>query len=134
MPAVSCSRSQRPLPPPSHLTEHHFLGDLPSSLAGKKKQTDCTVCSKKKGRGRKTTTYICKQCQLPMCITSCFELYHTKVDPHNSTCKVTSLFPLSAPTPFTFVSQLQHHPHLSHHTVPSERNQGLCQISIVCGN
>ena len=30
VPAVSCGRSQRPLPPPSRLTERHMLGDLPS--------------------------------------------------------------------------------------------------------
>ena len=74
-------RLQRQLPPQSRLTERHFPGNLPSTPSGKKRQTECTVCSKKRGRGRKTTTYMCKQCQLPMCITPCFELYHTKVNP-----------------------------------------------------
>ncbi len=26
-------------------------------------------------------TFKCKQCDLPMCVVPCFELYHTKVDP-----------------------------------------------------
>ena len=61
-----------PLPPLARLTERHFPGRLP-------RQTNCIVCSRK--RGRKTTTFCCKQCNLPMCATPCFELYHTKVDP-----------------------------------------------------
>ena len=80
MPAVS-SQSQCPLRPPFCHTEHHFHGDLPSLSAGIKNQKDCTLWGKKKGQGRKTTMYMCKQCQLPMCIIPCFELYHTKVDP-----------------------------------------------------
>ena len=72
---------QRPLPPQSKLTERHFPDHLPCTPSGKKGQTECTVCSKKKGRSRKTTTYMCRQCKLPMCIVPCFELYHTKVDP-----------------------------------------------------
>lgn len=53
----------RPLPPLARLTERHFPGRLPC-------QTNCVVCSKK------------KQCNLPMCVVPCFELYHSKVDPH----------------------------------------------------
>ena len=78
---LSHGRLQRPLPPQSRLTERHFPDNLTCAVPGKKRQTECTVCSRKRGRGRKTTTYMCKQCKLPMCITPCFELYHTKVDP-----------------------------------------------------
>ena len=78
---VSDGRIQRPLPPQARLTERHFPDHLPSTPCGKKAQTDCVVCSKKRGRGRKTTTYMCKQCKLPMCPIPCFELYHTKLDP-----------------------------------------------------
>ena len=42
----------RPLPPPARLTERHCPGRLPH-------QANCAVCSGKKGRGRKTTTYSC---------------------------------------------------------------------------
>ena len=64
----------RPLPPAARLTERHFPGRLG-------RQNNCVVCSGKKGRGRRTTTYSCKQCNLPMCVVPCFELYHTKMDP-----------------------------------------------------
>ena len=80
MPRASGSAA-RSLSPPACLTERHFPGRLSAGEAGKQRQTNCVVCSGKKGRGRKTTTYLCKQCDLPMCVVPCFELYHTKVDP-----------------------------------------------------
>lgn len=67
--------------PLSRLTERHFPGQLARTAAGKQLQRDCAVCSHRKGRGRKTTTFCCKQCDIPMCVVPCFELYHTKVDP-----------------------------------------------------
>lgn len=67
-----------PNPPSNRLTGRHFPGKLGVSAAGRQIQPDCVVCSRKKGRGRKSTTYECKQCHLPMCIVPCFELYHTK--------------------------------------------------------
>lgn len=67
--------------PLSRLTERHFPGQLEKSPAGHQLQRDCGVCSKRKGRGRKTTTFCCKQCDIPLCVVPCFELYHTKVDP-----------------------------------------------------
>ena len=81
--ATPASHGQHPevLNPQSRLHDRHFPGQLGKTAAGKQIQHDCTVCSKRKGRGRKTTTYCCKQCQLPMCTVPCFELYHTKVDP-----------------------------------------------------
>ena len=71
----------RSLPPPARLSERHFPGKLTDTASGKQRQTNCIVCSGKKGRGRRTTTYTCKQCDLPMCVVPCFELYHTKIDP-----------------------------------------------------
>jgi len=68
-------------PPVNRLTERHFPARTDITPDGKFLQPDCAVCSRKKGRARKTTSYICRQCKLPMCITPCFELYHTKVDP-----------------------------------------------------
>ena len=68
-------------PPLSRLTERHFPACTDITPDGKFPQPDCVVCSHKKGRARKTTSYICKQCKLPMCITPCFELYYTKIDP-----------------------------------------------------
>lgn len=69
------------LQPLARLTERHFPAQLGKSAAGHQLQKNCTVCSNKKGKGRKTTTFTCKQCNLPMCVVPCFELYHTKVDP-----------------------------------------------------
>ena len=73
--------SQSLLPPSSRLTERHFLGKIPPRQNGAPGQRDCVVCSGRKGRGRKTTTYFCKQCGVGLCVVPCFELYHTKVDP-----------------------------------------------------
>ena len=54
-----------PNPPSSRLTGRHFPGKLGSTTAGHPRQQQCVVCSLKKGR-RRTTTYECKQCKLPM--------------------------------------------------------------------
>ena len=72
---------QEVLNPQSRLHERHFPGQLGKTATGKQIQQDCTVCSKRKGRGRKTTTFCYKQCKLPISVVPCFELYHTKVDP-----------------------------------------------------
>ena len=69
------------LQPTARLTERHFPITVGKSSAGRPLQRDCSVCSRKKGRGRKTTTYKCRECDLPMCIVPCFELHHTKRDP-----------------------------------------------------
>ena len=68
-------------PPITRLTERHFLERVPPRVSGQQAQPECVVCSKQKGKGRKTTTYQCKQCKLAMCVVPCFELYHTKRDP-----------------------------------------------------
>ena len=68
--------------PPSHrLTGRHFPGKLGLNPSGQLSRPDCIVCSRKKGKGRKSTTYECKQCHLPMCVVPCFELYHTRANP-----------------------------------------------------
>ena len=79
-PALS-HRQQRSIQPLARLTERHFPTQIGRSVAGSIIQRNCSVCSNKKGKGRKTTTFKCKQCDAPMCIVPCFELHHTKVDP-----------------------------------------------------
>ena len=69
------------LPPPSRLTERHFLEKIPLLQSGHPTQLNCHVCSAKKGRRRVTTTYQCKQCKVPLCVVPCNELYHMHVDP-----------------------------------------------------
>ena len=64
-------------PPPSRLTLRHFPAKLHERQSGKPCQLDCCLCSNRKGRGQKTTTYMCKQCVVP-----CFELYHSHPDPN----------------------------------------------------
>ena len=67
-----------PNPPCYRLTGQHFPAKVGLTPSGQPSQPLCVVCSEKK---RKTTTYKCKQCDLPLCIIPCFELYHTKADP-----------------------------------------------------
>ena len=63
--------------PPSHrLTGRHFPGRLGPTASGRQNRPDCIVCCRKKGRGRKATTYECKLCSLPMCVVPYFKLYH----------------------------------------------------------
>ena len=63
---------RRSIQPAARLTERHFPIGLGKTSAGRPLQHDCSVCSRKKGRGRKTTTYKCRQCDLPMCISTLF--------------------------------------------------------------
>ena len=65
----------------ARLTERHFPTAIGKTATQHTVQRDCCVCSQRKGRGRKTTIYKCRQCDLPMCVIPCFELYHTKKDP-----------------------------------------------------
>ena len=53
--------------PLARLTERHFPAHMDNSSTGAKLQRNCAVCSNKKGRGRKTTTFMCKECNIPLC-------------------------------------------------------------------
>ena len=77
----------------ARLVERHFI----KHYEDKKMQPNCIVCSimpskcSKKGKGvckRKQTTYYCGQCDgnPPLCVTPCFELYHTNVN-YKKVCK-----------------------------------------------
>lgn len=57
-----------PNPPSFRLTGRHFPAKVGQTPSGRPSQPDCVVCSRKKGNGRKSTTYKCKQCDLPMCV------------------------------------------------------------------
>lgn len=80
-PQPSHGPRHQPQQPLARLTERHFPGQFEKSANGRQIQRCCAVCSSRKGRGKKTTTFFCKQCDMPMCIVPCFELHHTKVDP-----------------------------------------------------
>lgn len=45
---------------------------------GKGTKRRCVVCAKNDKERR--TTYMCKSCEVPLCIIPCFEIYHTKVN------------------------------------------------------
>lgn len=81
LPTATSSSLGRSLQPAARLTERHFFEKVPARANGRPAQRDCAVCSKKRGRRRKTTIYQCKQCGIGFCVVPCFELYHTKTDP-----------------------------------------------------
>ena len=86
--SVARPRSPKPPNPTTRLHERHFPSPIgkTSTKSGSKK---CSVCNFGKktiqSHGytgvklpRKLTSYMCKSCNLAMCIYPCFELYHTK--------------------------------------------------------
>ena len=73
----SHGRHPTPNPPSFRLTGRHFPTRVGHTASGRLSQPDCIVCSRKKGKGRRATSYKCKQCDL----VPCFELYHTKSNP-----------------------------------------------------
>ena len=56
-----------PRNPAARLQERHFPTTIGRTPADRPMQMDCHVCSKRRGRGRKTTTYKCKECNIPVC-------------------------------------------------------------------
>ena len=67
------------IPPSFRLTGRHFLEELPPCDSGRIRQCVCRVCSNRKGRKKVTTRYRCKSCKVPLCPTTCFELYHERL-------------------------------------------------------
>ena len=70
-----------------HLTERHFITNVPAGEGRKRKKPTrcCFVCSKMEGLGgvhlkEKRTSFWCEDCRKPLCITPCFKIYHTEVD------------------------------------------------------
>lgn len=61
---------------PLRLTGRHFINKIPTEEGNKQKVRRCAVCSKNKVR--KETSYYCKDCNAPLCVIPCFEIYHSK--------------------------------------------------------
>ena len=40
----------------------------------------CFVCSKLPGSKTKRTSYWCEECRKPLCISQCFEIFHTELN------------------------------------------------------
>ena len=61
---------------PFRLTERHFLMVIPPTEGKENPTKRCTVCLKHKTRHE--TRYQCRQCNVPLCVVPCFEVYHTQ--------------------------------------------------------
>lgn len=65
---------------PLRLTERHFPSFVPATEKKKNATRKCVVCSKtdKKQKKRRETRYMCEICDVGLCVTPCFQEYHTK--------------------------------------------------------
>lgn len=61
---------------PIRLTARHFPFDVPKNKMNKASRRKCIVCTKNKKR--KDTLYMCRECDVGLCVTPCFGIYHTK--------------------------------------------------------
>ncbi|XP_042599964.1 uncharacterized protein LOC109110196 [Cyprinus carpio] len=62
------------------LTARHFPAKVPQTTAqGSRTRRHCRVClsSSRKTKERRLTKYMCVPCNTPLCVTPCFEEYHT---------------------------------------------------------
>ncbi|BFZ22082.1 hypothetical protein BsWGS_25121 [Bradybaena similaris] len=67
-------------PPDRIIMNDHFPGINPKRLpSGKPSRPDCIVCTDR-DKKRHQTQYICKKCNVPLCLFPCFERYHTLVN------------------------------------------------------
>jgi hypothetical protein len=62
---------------PLRLTERHFPSFVPENQQKKTPTRRCKVCCSKQGI-RKESRYMCRNCDVALCIVPCFEIYHTK--------------------------------------------------------
>lgn len=65
---------------PLRLSERHFPTIVPPTDKKKNAARVCRVCSNKKQgpKKRKESRYMCKSCDVGLCIVPCFEKYHTE--------------------------------------------------------
>ena len=60
----------------TRLKERHFMKRYEHA----KYKPDCKVCGFIRLRVRKQTSFHCSECDTPLCIDPCFELFHTYKD------------------------------------------------------
>lgn len=60
---------------PTRLIGKHFPNFIPSTSSKANPMRRCAVCSK--NGIRKESRYWCSTCEVPLCVVSCFEKYHT---------------------------------------------------------
>lgn len=82
-PNVVSPRAGRPpaMPHPRRLTERHFPEVIPPTEKKSNPTKQCFICCRKRdARGKKLrreTRYYCPNCEVCLCITPCFRVYHT---------------------------------------------------------
>lgn len=80
------SKNARPgkSPNPLRLTERHFLAPIPSTGKKSAPTKRCAVCCSKRSetgkRIRRESRYHCRDCNVGLCLTPCFETYHTELN------------------------------------------------------
>lgn len=80
------SKGVRPskTPNPLRLTERHFLEPIPSTVKKATPTKRCAVCCSKQSvtgkRIRRESRYYCRDCNVGLCLTPCFKIYHTKLN------------------------------------------------------
>lgn len=65
---------------PLRLTERHFPSIVPPTEKKTNPTRVCNVCSQTElgQRKRRQSRYMCKECNVGLCVAPCFEVYHTK--------------------------------------------------------
>jgi hypothetical protein len=77
------TKSQEEKVQPRPQRKNKKLASPPRMTAGNhwpkntKKQQQCQQCARS-GKKKRRSTYICKACNVHLCVDSCFELYHTR--------------------------------------------------------
>lgn len=70
--------------PIDRLRGRHFPQNIPCKEGAKRRRPmrDCKACNipknERTGYKRKQTSFYCPDCDIPLCVPECFELYHTK--------------------------------------------------------
>ncbi len=72
----SGGRSNRLIEKPSRLIGRHFPENCPPSEKKTRPQRKCAQCQK--NNKRKESSYWCSECNVGLCVTPCFKLWHTK--------------------------------------------------------
>lgn len=67
---------------PLRLTGRHFPKRIPPNPGKRAPTRCCKVCCSHSGpdgkKMRKETSFMCGDCDVPLCVEPCFEIYHTK--------------------------------------------------------
>ena len=73
------------------LSERHFLKNIPAGEGRKRQKPSrrCFVCSKLPGCKKKRTSFWCEECCKPLCISNCFEIFHTELNYKEKATEIT---------------------------------------------